>query len=94
MGGPVFPYAEGIVRPDKDHRRFHQCGYPDRGFHIVGEDEEGTTGRDHTAMETHPYGEARHGELGNACLEEGSGEIIPGKRLRILQETIGFIGIR
>ena len=91
VGGAVFAYAEGVVRPDELHGHFHQRGHADGGFHIVGEDEERAARGDDTSMQCHADATAGHGQFGHAGLEESTAEVAFCEGVRLLQESVGLV---
>jgi len=93
VGRAVFANPEGVVRPDKLHRKALKGGQPNSWLHIVREHEESGAGGDHPSVQSHPVADTGHGQFANAGLQESTGEIIPGKSGCVFKKPIGLVTI-
>ena len=66
VGGTVLADSHRVVGPDEDGRDLRQRGQPDRGAHVVGEDEEGSTVGARQARQGDPVEDIAHRVLADA----------------------------
>ena len=69
VGRPVLAHADRIVGADVDHRQPHDRREPDRGLHVVGEDQEGAAERPEPAVGGDAVEARGHAVLAHAPVE-------------------------
>ena len=70
--GPVLTQADGVVCPRVDDVGLAERGQPDRGAHVVGEDEEGPTHGQHAAVRGHAVHDGAHPVLADPVVHLGA----------------------
>ncbi len=83
MGGAVLAEADRVVRPDERHRDLHQRRHPDRGPHVVAEDEERAAVGPGQAVQGDPVEDAAHAEFPDPEVQ--------GPAVRVAGELLGLV---